>query len=416
MLALAFLQEAQLGRMRRIALALLLAMAGLLLLAHFLRHGPHAHAWGLLGAFAEAALVGGMADWFAVSALFRHPLGLPIPHTAIIPANKERIGESIGNFLQYNFMTHEVLREELTRVDFAGGAAAWLANGANRAALGLQLARALPALLRTIDEGSVRGFLREALARPAAALKLAPLLARLLDLLVAGRQHHVLLERILGLVARALEQHRPYIRQKVHENSPRWLPKAVDDKLFERILEGVQQILIEIQSEDSEWRVRFDLAAREMIDKLSASADYERKLHALLDQALDNEALRLWSAQLWTGIGQRLLDDAASPAPLMADHAARALDALATALQSHADVREPINDWLRGMLAGAIVDRRDVIAAVVWRVIRTWDAETVSRKFELQVGKDLQYIRINGTLVGGMIGVLLHVFTMALEG
>lgn len=399
-------QQSQLARMRAIALALLLLMAMLLMLARHM--GGADPLWPYVAAFAEAAMVGGLADWFAVSALFRHPLGLPIPHTAIIPNNKERIGTSIGNFLQYNFMTHQVLRAELAQVDFATAAADWMADEENGAAVARQLAHALPAVLRTLDDDKVRALLGAALAESVAGVRLGPALAQLLDMLIAGRQHHLLLERILGIVARALEQHRPYIRQKVHENSPRWLPRAIDDKLFERILEGVQNILIDIQGEDSEWRARFDQATHELIARLGASDEYEQKLHGLLARGLGHAAFQHYLGDVWRGIRERLLADSASDDSRIAARTAQALASLGAALHNDAAMRERINVWLRAVVADTIVERRDVIAAVIWRVIRSWDAATVSRKFELQVGKDLQFIRINGTVVGGAVGVLLH--------
>lgn len=399
-------QQRQLKRMRRVAAGLMLLMALLLAAARTLGSGRGA--WPYLAAFAEAALVGGLADWFAVSALFRHPLGLKIPHTAIVPKNKDRLGASIGNFLQYNFMTREVAHAELAQVDFAGAAADWLAGRANSEDVAAQLQRALPAMLRSIDDAQARELMRSALAGAFEGIPLAPALARVLSLLVAGRQHLLLLERILGIVARALEQNRPYLRRKVHENSPRWLPSAVDDKLFERILEGVQAILIDIQGEDSAWRARFDQAAREMIARLAGSGESERKLHALLDSGAAHPAVRACIADVWHALKTRALDDCASPGSLLGARAAAALRALGAALGRDPALRARINSWLRALVADTIVERRDVLAAMVWRVINKWDAQTVSRKFELQVGKDLQYIRINGTLVGGVVGVLLH--------
>jgi uncharacterized membrane-anchored protein YjiN (DUF445 family) len=399
-------QQQALDRMRRIAGGLLLCMALLLILARGM--GPERAPWPYVAAFAEAALVGGMADWYAVTALFRHPLGIRMPHSAIIPNNKERIGLSIGNFLQYNFMTQHVVREELDRVDFAGAAADWLAAPEHSAEVAAQLTRALPALLRDVDEHQVRAVLQGALAGAFDGVRLAPALGQVLGLLVAGRQHHVLLERILGIVARALEQNRPYLRGKVHQHSPRWLPRALDDQLFERLLEGVHAILIEIQAEDSEWRARFDQAAHEMVARLSDSDAYEQSLHAMLARGAGHPAVRTYAAEVWRTLKARVLADCAAQASRIAAASAAALQGLGTALQADAELRARLNASLRALVADTIVERRDLIAAVVWRVLRNWDAETVSRKFELQVGKDLQYIRLNGTVVGGAVGVLLH--------
>ena len=398
-------QSANLTRMRTYATAMLLAMGALLVVARRLQ--PAHESLSYVAAFAEAALVGGLADWFAVTALFRHPFGLPIPHTAIIPNNKDRIGESIGNFLQSNFMTNEVLREELAHVDFAGSTADWLADPANRRSVALLLAGAVPAVLRTAEDEEITGFLRRTVAIALADVKFAPLVARVLEVLVAGQQHFILLQRILGIVARAFEQHGPYIRQKVHDNSPRWLPRAVDEQFFVRLMEGVQSFLVEIQS-DNEWRARFEAATHELIGNLSTSPDYETKLHDLVSRSIGHPLFQANLDTVWADLKQRLLSDTSGPASRMAARIEQVLLAVSEALAEDPSIRARINGWLRAMVADTIVDRRDVISSVVWRVIRKWDAETISRKFELQVGSDLQYIRINGTVVGGMVGVILH--------
>ena len=392
--------------MRRIAGGLLLLMALLFVIARLLRERHPAMAF--VGAFAEAAMVGAIADWFAVTALFRHPLGIPIPHTAIIPSNKERIGENLGNFLEHNFMSYEVVHGELERIDFAGSAAHWLAQEANARAVAAQLTSAVPALLRMVDDRDAALFLRDALAGALKEVKLAPLLAQLLGVLVAGRQHHVLLEKVLGFVAAALDEYRPYIRQKVHEHSPRWIPKAIDEKFYERLMAGVQEMLSEIQDEDSQWRARFQAATEDLIAKLASSPEYEQKLRALLDSSLGHPLLRSYLGEVWDDARRRLLADTCQPDSKIAAHIEQALRSFSAALARNQAVQVKLNDWLRTFAAETIVAKRELIVDLVRRVIRSWDADTLSRKFELDVGRDLQYIRINGTIVGGLVGLLLH--------
>ena len=396
---------AQLRKMRLVATAMLGLMAIVLVLARSLQ--PRFPWLSYLAAFAEAALVGGLADWFAVTALFRHPLGLPLPHTAIIPRNKDRIGESIGDFLQHNFLTHEVLREEVARVDFAGATADWLANPVHARTLAAQVSQAIPTLLRTAEDADVAAFLRAALGRGLADVKLAPILGQVLDVLASAGQHHKLLQRILGVVARALEEHGPLIRAKVHEHSPRWLPRMVDDKIYVRLMDGVQSFIQELQTNE-EWRARFEEATQELIAKLATSEEYEAKLRKLVAQGLGHPLFHEYVGNVWETVKERLLADLASTDSHVKLRIESVLQALGRALRDDPVVRERLNEWLRALVAETIVDRRDVISAVVWRVIRSWDAQTVSHKFELQVGKDLQYIRINGTLVGGFVGLLIH--------
>ncbi|QYF92970.1 DUF445 family protein [Massilia sp. PAMC28688] len=392
--------------MRAIATGLLVLMAVVFVCARLLRERYPFMAF--VGAFAEAAMVGAIADWFAVTALFRHPLGLRIPHTAIIPSNKERIGDNLGNFLEHNFMSYEVIHGELARVDFAGSAARWLDQPDNARAVAAQITSAIPALLRMVEDKDAAAFLRDALAGSLKDVRLAPLLSRLLSVLVAGRQHHALLEKLLELIAGALEQHRPYIRQKVHDHSPRWLPKAIDEKFYERLMAGVHSTLDDIKGDDSEWRERFQLATEELIANLATSPEYEAKLRALLDSSLGHPLFRNYVGQVWDDVRARLLADTSAPDSKIAAHVEQALQSFSSALGRNETVQLKLNDWLRTFAAETIVAKREVIVDLVRRVIRSWDAETLSRKFELHVGRDLQYIRINGTIVGGLVGLLLH--------
>ncbi len=406
-------EERQLARltfMRRVATGLLLAMTVVFVFARV--YQGRYPALSYVTAFAEAAMIGALADWFAVTALFRHPLGLRIPHTAIIPSNKERIGENLGNFLEHNFMSYEVVHAELARFDFAGAAAHWLTQPANTSAVGRQMTDAVPTLLEMVNNKDAVRFLRDALSGSLEGVKLAPLLSRLLSVLVAGGQHTVLLERFLNMIASALDEHRPYIRQKVHEHSPRWVPKLIDEKFFERLMEGVQDTLDDIRSEDGTWRARFEHATDELIEKLATSPEYEEKLHALLKRSLGHPLFRRYVNQVWHGARGRLLADAASADSQLAKHLERSLQALGRALARNPAVQQRLNESICSFAAHAIVARREVLVALVRRVIRSWDADTVSRKFELHVGRDLQYIRINGTIVGGLVGLLLHALTM----
>lgn len=406
-------QLEQLRRMRRIATGLLIAMAVLFVLARWLQ--PLHSALPFVAAFAEAALVGALADWFAVTALFRKPLGLPIPHTAIIPANKDRIGESIGNFLEQNFMTHDVLREELGDVDFAAIVANWLSDPAQSRAIANEAIALVPMFLHTIEEESVARFMQQAIARSSEQARVAPAAAEILSILIAGNRHQALFDKLLDAADQALENNAPYIRQKVHERSPRWMPKAIDDRVFSRLMDGAHHMLTEMRDENSEWRHRFDRLLDDLIHDLRTSPQYEEKIRAMFSQALAHPLVHDYLNEVWRDIRQRLLADAASPESMMAASLQGMVSNFGNALKEDQRIRDKLNRWVRGVAVEAISGRRRLIAELVTRVIRKWDADTVSRKFELHVGKDLQYIRISGTLVGGMVGLALHSISLLLR-
>ncbi|HJV85579.1 MAG TPA: DUF445 domain-containing protein [Noviherbaspirillum sp.] len=405
-------QAAQLKKTRGLATGLLVAMAVLFVVARlFQPRFPHL---SFVSAFAEAAMVGGLADWFAVTALFRSPLGLPIPHTAIIPRNKDRIGDSLSDFLEHNFITQEIIREELRRIDFAGAAASWLAQPENSRAVSRQIARSVPAILRVIEDDDVRQFMQNRLAAALENTKFAPVVAEVLSVLVAGQHHQAVFDRLVAMAARALEQNKDYIRWKIHENSPRWLPKVIDDKFYHRLIEALQSTLDEMRDEDSEWRLRFQNLTDEFIEQLRTSPEYEEKLDAILGEVLGHPLTRNYIVEVWHDIKSRLEADIASPDSQLITRLERGLHSFGNELLNDAAVQKKLNQWIRIFATETIVGRREVIADLVARVIRKWDADTMSRKLELHVGKDLQYIRINGTLVGGLVGLILHAISLAL--
>lgn len=405
-------QWQQLARMRRLATLLLIMMAGIFILARIYEQtAPYVP---FVRAFAEAALVGALADWFAVTALFRRPMGLPIPHTAIIPENKDRIGASVANFLEHNFMTQEVLSEELKQIDFAGSASRWLAQPENSRRVAAQVLSGLPALLRMVEDEDVGRFLQKGVGRAIKQVRLAPMLAEIVAVLVADKRHQELFDHMLIMAARALHKNRPYIRQRIAEKSPNWIPRIVDDKIFERILSELQEILDEMNQPDSPWRERFQQSAESWIIKLRTSPEYEEKFGKAIAEMLGNPLFQQYVGEVWRDVKHRMNTDFEAPDSKSLAFLDAGIRAFGEALQQDRVVQEKLNNWLRAVIVDAVVIHRSAIAGLIDGVIRKWDAQTVSRKFELYVGKDLQYIRINGTLVGGLVGLVLHTLSMAL--
>lgn len=405
-------QFAQLARMRRLATGLLLLMAIVFVVTKILEKEFPALAF--VRAFAEAAMIGALADWFAVTALFRHPFGLPIPHTAIIPRNKDKIGGSIANFLEHNFMTHEVVSVELQRIDFAGVAAGWLTQPQNSRAVAQQLVSAVPVLLKMVEDDDVVRFLQARIRSGVAQVKFAPLLAEVVAVLVADGRHQALFDRVLLIVAQGLEQNRGLIREKIHEKSPRWIPKALDQRFFVRLLDELHLVLEEMKSPESEWRARFQEFLEQWIVRLRNSPEVEEKLAVMLHDLFAHPLFVDYTEQVWQDVRQRMLDDVAARESKALSLVDRAIRAISEALVQDRIVSAKLNTWIANFATHTIVAQRHLIADLIRRVIQQWDAETVSRKFELYVGKDLQYIRINGTLVGGMVGLLLYTFSLML--
>ena len=342
--------------MHRLATALLAVMALVFVIARLLesRHP----AWSWLRAFAEAALVGGLADWFAVTALFRHPLRLRIPHTAIIPANKDRIGDAFGDFLERHFLTRTVLAGELADADIAAVIAHWLLDPVQRRWLAAQSLNALVSALRP-----------------------GPMLADWLNSAIAQGLHQRLFDQLLEAVADLLDEQADPIYRKVSEKSPRWMPRRFNDEFFMRLMQGLAELLDDMRAPDSDARQRFTDAAQRLRERLAAGE---------LDQPIAH--------QMQQALSQGLL----------ATHAEHGLAAFARQLAEDPVLRDRLNRWTRRQAVILLLRQRRRIVGLVRRVVHGWDAETVATRVEGYVGRDLQYIRINGTLVGGLVGLLLH--------
>jgi uncharacterized membrane-anchored protein YjiN (DUF445 family) len=405
-------QVIQLKKTRALATGLLVAMTIVFLVCRsFQARYP---VLAFVGAFAEAAMVGALADWFAVTALFRSPLGLPIPHTAIIPKNKDRIGDSLSDFLEHNFITQEIIREELRPIDFAGAAASWLSVESNSRSVSRQIVRSIPTLLKVVEDDDVQRFMQNRLNEALEKMLFAPLFAELVSTLVSSRHHQVLFNHMIDMASGALEHNKTYIRWKIHESSPRWMPKAVDEKVYERLLGAVQSTLNEMREEDSEWRLRFENATKELIEQLKTSPEYEEKIGKVVREVLSHPLFRDYTIDIWRDVKERLISDAMSADSQMVVKLDDAFRAFSNDLLGDPKIQSKLNQWIRIVATETIVARRETIADMVARVIRKWDADTMSRKLELHVGKDLQYIRINGTIVGGLVGLLLHVVSLVL--
>jgi uncharacterized membrane-anchored protein YjiN (DUF445 family) len=230
--------------------------------------------------------------------------------------------------------------------------------------------------------------------------------------LVADQMHQELFDHLVDMVATALERNRPYIRQRVHERSPVWIPKAVDEIFVQKLVSEVQMVLDEMRNEDSEWRDRFQQAVESLIDNLRNDPDYEEKIASVVHGTLNHPLFREYAYRVWNDVKERVLTDANSEDSAAVARLDQVIRAFSNALKQNAVVRDKLNNWIQGFAIETVVQRRGLIAGLVERVIQRWDGETLARKFEIYVGKDLQYIRINGTLVGGLVGLLIYIASL----
>lgn len=404
-----------LARMKQIATALLLGMVCLFALALYLERD---FAWaGFLRAFAEAAMVGALADWFAVTALFRHPMGVPIPHTAIIRRNKDRIGASLGNFVENNFLTPEVIASKLETMDIPHRVADWLAQPENAQEIAHRITAVIPEFLNALRHDDVQRFLEENIAARVRALEVAPLAGNLLSALTANNRHQFLLDEALKLAERILNDNKDFIRRKIEEETPWYVPKFVDNRIYDIIITKAEQTLREVNLDtDHELRQKFNIATQDFILNLRHSDDYKQKVESLKEDLLENPVVRQYFSSLWGDVKYRIIADAERPDSNIRTQINTSLLSLSNALLTDETVRNRINTWLQQVLLSIIINRKSEITAIISDTVKKWDADTMSDRVELYIGRDLQFIRINGTLVGGTVGVVIYLIVMLVKG
>jgi uncharacterized membrane-anchored protein YjiN (DUF445 family) len=399
--------------MRILALSLLAGAALLMVAARVLevRHPG----WGYLRAFGEAALIGGLADWFAVVAMFRHPLGLRIPHTAIIPANKDRIGEALGRFVERNFLSPEVVARKLGEIDFAGKLGDWLADPARVHPMAGALARFVPRVLDAFGEQPVREFLRANLARGLQRVELGALAAEILEVLTAHNQHQALVDELIRAAERLLREAEPDLRIRVAEKTA-WLWKklGVDAAISDRLIEAAEQALAEVSADpDHAWRKRFTELTGEYVYALRHAPEWRTRADALKQLLTEHPVLGEYVGRVWDELRAHIREDARAPDSSIRSALEASLHHLGSSLLADRAVRTVLNDWLRVLLTDLARSRGTEVASLIADTVRAWDADTMSERIERAVGRDLQYIRINGTLIGGLIGVALYALSRA---
>jgi len=399
----------RLRRMKRLPLMLLALMVILFL---FTLHRPAG--WvGWLNAFAEAGMVGALADWFAVVALFRHPLGIPIPHTAIIPHRKNDIGESMAAFVAEHFLHPEVVRVKLKSVNLAKSTAIWLKTprGHDRVVhLGISLIRWM---LGALHEQRVRQFISRLGSRQSSGINVARLLGRTLDWLVEDGRHQQVLTQSLRYAIVLLHDHRDIIRGNVQRESPWWLPGFVDDRIVVQMLDRIETLLLEMSLDpDHPMRSDFNDWMMRWVHELQNSSQYQRKAEQLKRELLDNEDLQGYLFRLWTDLASSLEKDLEDPESMIRQQLSQLLIGLAEEMEQDEDMQSWVNGWLIESAVSVVAENRRAIASLISDTVKSWNAADTSYRVELAIGHDLQFIRINGTLVGGLVGLVIHAVKM----
>ncbi|HYI60329.1 MAG TPA: DUF445 domain-containing protein [Acidimicrobiales bacterium] len=400
-------RAADLARMKRTATGLLVVATAVFVATRVLEDSAP---WlGYVRATAEAAMVGAVADWFAVTALFRHPLGIPIPHTAIIPNRKDDIGRGLGTFVQQNFLTRAVVEERLAGFSLSARLGAWLAEPENAARVGDQAAGVLRSTLDTLKDEEVQESLEAAVAARLRAVKAGPVLARAIELVVADGRHQELLSVLLRKVAESVAENEDVLRARLERETPWWVPDRVDDRIFGRVHTGVQRFLREVADDpEHEMRATVDQKVRALADDLARTPALRARADALKDELIDHPVVREWSSTVWADVKAGLLAHSADPDSDLRQRLVGAVQDFGQRLRDDTTLQARLDTWVASTAVEVVERSKGEVGEVIASTVARWDSTEATRRIELQVGRDLQFIRINGTVVGGLAGLVIY--------
>jgi uncharacterized membrane-anchored protein YjiN (DUF445 family) len=401
-------RRAALRRMKALASGLLvLAAVGYALTLH--RDG-----WlGFVNAACEAGMVGAAADWFAVTALFRHPLGLPIPHTALIPTRKDALGHSLQDFVATNFLAPDIVRGRVAAIGVSRRVGTWLSDPGHAERVGGELAGAGRGLLQVVQDDRVAALLEEVVLRPMLSRPWAPPAGRLLEHIVDERAHHRLVDLVFEEVYGWLERNEDIVTALVRDRAPAWTPSWLDDRVAQRAYLEALRWAADVRN-DPRHRVRLaldDVLARFAKD-LQSDPVMQARAMDLQQRILDNPGVREAVQALWTAV-RRVLEEAARDENSdLRRRLVLGITSFGRRLADDVELQKSVDKYVQDAAGHLVTSYRDEVATVISETIERWDGREASRRIELHVGRDLQFIRINGTVVGALVGLLIHTVTV----
>ena len=396
-------KKKNLNRMKSIALSVL----GLAVICFFVAHH---YKIGWLKAISEAAMVGGIADWFAVVALFKHPLGIPIPHTALIPNNKDSIGQNLGSFVSDEFLIKEKLEIKLDEFDFATKATNWIKEDKNAATIsGLVVENVIPGILKTIDDADVKNFIQRQFESKMQELNFGQWVAVALESLSKSEKQSELITEVLTVLATELEANRLDINEKVKTATPWYTLGVADKKIADGVFNGLYEFLEMAKEHDSSIRQKINLYILNFIEDLKHSPEMQQKISTLITEFTQKEEVQNYIGLIWQEIKDNVTTDLdkGSDSKIKSNLTSMIMN-FGDTIQNDTVMTTKINTFIKVDLLGVLLRNKKSIGDLIATSVQSWDKKEIADKLELEVGKDLQFIRINGTVVGGFVGLLIY--------
>ncbi|KRB56303.1 DUF445 domain-containing protein [Flavobacterium sp. Root186] len=364
----------------------------------------------MLQAFSEAAMVGGIADWFAVVALFRHPLGIPIWHTAIIPTKKNEIGENLGNFVSEEFLNREKLEIKLDEFNFATKASEWLSQEENADKIANAVAvNIIPGILKTIKDEDVRRFIQVQFKEKLEGINFGDWVALALEPLQKGNVKDQLLTNLLEVISSELTNNKDLIRKKVKASTPFLSFGLADKSITEGVFNGLQDFLNEAKKPESEIRIKIDEYVYNFLEKVKNSEEMRIKINDMILSFAGKKEVQDYINGIWDEIKLSITNDLKKGDESSIKNSISGLiQTFGNGIKEDTIMIDKINNFIKNDLLSVLLNNKKVIGDLISSTVKSWDGKEVSEKLELEIGKDLQYIRINGTLVGGIIGLVIY--------
>ena len=404
---------ARAAELRRVKALATLVLVGTLALFVAARWMSHLHpAFGFVAAFAEAATIGGLADWYAVVALFRRPLGLPIPHTAIIQANQHRIADKLGEFIEVHFLEAGPVEAKLRQVDFASFIADWLRDRKRSTDLARFTLRLLPEAIAATETSGLMAFFTRRIASQLQSIDLAPLAAGTLRAFVAEGRHQGLLDDILRAVHDSLTKAETMamIREKIREELPTLLKLYRTDKfLMNKIVASASSFFEEVREDPNHpFRGEFDRMVLSFVDRLGSDQGYADRIDGLKRDLLARPELGDLARTIWSNARTYIERSASGETQVLQQHLAAMFVKAGEALAADTELRGEINQGFVAVLRSFIADQKSGVSSFISDQVKAWDMGQLISLIEINIGRDLQYIRFNGSLIGGLAGLALY--------
>ncbi|MFC7218478.1 DUF445 domain-containing protein [Streptomyces polyrhachis] len=404
-------------RMKLVATGLLLFAATVFCLATWAEESG-AGAWaGYVAAAAEAGMVGGLADWFAVTALFRRPLGLPIPHTAIIPTKKDQLGRSLGDFVGENFLSEPVVRSRIAKLDLARRLGGWLAEPANADRVTSEAATALRGALTVLRDSDVQAVVGEAINRRAATMEIAPGAGKLLEQVVADGGHRRVVDLVCERAESYLRRNGDSVMEAVAGGAPGWTPRFVDRRVGERVYRELMRFVTEMRdSPQHPARGAIDRFLRDFAGDLQSDTATRARVERLKAEVLARDEVQEFIASAWGALRRMIVGAAQDEHSELRLRARAAVMSLGQRMATDERLRAKVDGWVEDVATYIVTTYRAEITSLITDTVAGWDADMTSRKIEANIGRDLQFIRINGTVVGSLAGLAIYSVYHAVTG